>query len=151
MAPDLPLIVDDATGWYVLGEAGGLALLGGTDRDGTVSLETREEPDTLDRIFSTSVTRAPELENSGLVNTIVGLRSMSPDDRALIGPLPQVQGLYCACAFSGHGFMHAPATARGLAELITTGRSETIDLSAFDPRRFSDSAGHELQRETYVF
>ncbi|HTD06219.1 FAD-binding oxidoreductase [Undibacterium sp.] len=38
---------------------------------------------------------------------------------------------YVLAGFSGHGMMHAPAAGRGLAELITGGRYETIDLCNF--------------------
>lgn len=40
-----------------------------------------------------------------------------------------------ANGFSGHGIMHAPATGRGLAELILHDRYQTIDLSCFGYRR----------------
>ncbi|MES2830494.1 MAG: FAD-binding oxidoreductase [Pseudomonadota bacterium] len=35
---------------------------------------------------------------------------------------------HVVAGFSGHGMMHAPAAGRGIAELITKGRFETIDL-----------------------
>ena len=136
--------------WYILGEPGGICLVGGTDRAGTVSLTPDQEAETVDRILDVSVSRAPDLADAGLVNTIVGLRTMSPDDHALIGGVPDISGLYCACGFSGHGFMHAPAVGEGLADLITEGQSAKIDLSAFAPDRFADG-DQPLVPETHVF
>jgi len=43
-----------------------------------------------------------------------------------------------ATGFSGHGLMHAPGTGRGIAELITTGGYDTIDLTPFGWDRVRD-------------
>jgi FAD-dependent oxidoreductase domain-containing protein 1 len=43
----------------------------------------------------------------------------------------RLNNLVLANGFSGHGIMHAPATGRGLAELIIHGSYQSIDLSCF--------------------
>jgi glycine/D-amino acid oxidase-like deaminating enzyme len=40
-----------------------------------------------------------------------------------------LRNLFTAAGFSGHGMMHAPAAGRAIAELISYGRFETIDLT----------------------
>lgn len=45
-----------------------------------------------------------------------------------------------AAGFSGHGMMHAPATGRGIAELIIKGRYESIDLTRLGYERVLQNA-----------
>lgn len=145
---DLPLIVDSDSGWYLKAEPGGIALVGGTDRDVQPACDTLPEQNVVDRIVEATVRRAPRLADAGIIRTIVGLRCMSPDDHACIGRMANIEGLYCAAGFSGHGFMHAPAAGMALSELIATGQSAA--LAGFDPRRFErDSTASAPER--YVF
>jgi sarcosine oxidase subunit beta len=145
----LPLIVDGGTGWYMKAEPGGIALIGGTDREGKVSLQTSPEQDAIERIIESGIRRVPRLEEAGMVRTIVGLRCLSPDDHALLGKVPGVEGFYCAVAFSGHGFMHAAAAGAAIAELMLNGKAASFDLGPFEPGRFS--AESKGEPEKYVF
>ncbi len=42
-----------------------------------------------------------------------------------------------AAGFSGHGFMHSPATGQLMAEMIVDGAARTIDVSPFRIERFA--------------
>ena len=61
---------------------------------------------------------------------------MTPDDHPVVGPVPGVEGLYVAAGFSGHGFMHAPATARLVVEQMLDGRAHTLDIRDLSLERF---------------
>ncbi len=61
---------------------------------------------------------------------------MTPDDHPVVGAVPGVAGLYLAAGFSGHGFMHTPATAQLVVEEMLDGRTHTIDITDLSLERF---------------
>ena len=52
------------------------------------------------------------------------------------GPVPEIEGFWCAAGFSGHGFMQAPAAALLLSQLLLDQRSD-IDITPFAFTRFA--------------
>jgi 4-methylaminobutanoate oxidase (formaldehyde-forming) len=64
-----------------------------------------------------------------------GLLTMTPDGRFLAGPSPDLAGLWLNTGCNGSGFSFSPALGEALAAWITTG-APTVDMAAFDPRRF---------------
>lgn len=100
------------------------------------------EPDTYlfdDVIRDALARRVDGFEDAELVRAWAGHYEMNTfDQNAIVGPHPDVGGFWFACGFSGHGVMHAPAAGRGIAELVTTGRYETIDLSPFGASRLRE-------------
>jgi FAD-dependent oxidoreductase domain-containing protein 1 len=71
------------------------------------------------------------------VRTMPGLYDQNDfDGNVIIGPRPGGPGnFHLLAGFSGHGLMHAPGCGRAMAELLLTGRYQTIDLSRFGWRR----------------
>jgi len=61
---------------------------------------------------------------------------MTPDDHPIVGKVPGVDGLYIAAGFSGHGFMHSPATARLVVEEMLDGKAKALDISDLSLERF---------------
>jgi sarcosine oxidase subunit beta len=62
---------------------------------------------------------------------------MTPDDHPVVGAVPGVAGLYIAAGFSGHGFMHTPATAQLVVEEMLDGRAHTLDIADLSLERFA--------------
>lgn len=62
---------------------------------------------------------------------------MTPDDHPVVGAVPGVAGLYIAAGFSGHGFMHTPATAQLVVEEMLDGRAHTLDITDLSLERFA--------------
>ena len=61
------------------------------------------------------------------------------DHNGVVGFHDELRNFVFATGFSGHGVMHAPAIGRGVAELITTGKFRTIDMSALGWERIRSS------------
>ena len=53
-----------------------------------------------------------------------------------VGHVPDLENFICANGFSGHGMMHAPAVGVSIAELITDGEADSIDLTPYSIQRF---------------
>ncbi|ELY38210.1 FAD dependent oxidoreductase, partial [Natronorubrum tibetense GA33] len=51
-----------------------------------------------------------------------------------------VPGYITAAGFSGHGFQHAPATGKLVAELVADGEASLVDIEALSSDRFEDEA-----------
>lgn len=65
-----------------------------------------------------------------------GLYENTPDHHAILGGC-EIEGLYFACGFSGHGVMHSPATGRALSEIMLDGESRFLDVSDLSFDRFA--------------
>ena len=84
--------------------------------------------------------RFPAFEKTKVKSTLPGLYDQNDFDGNVIigagaGGLTNFQML---AGFSGHGLMHAPGCGRAMAELILTGRYQTIDLIRLGWRRLPD-------------
>jgi len=95
-----------------------------------------------DVVWPACAARIPDFEALKLKREWAGLYDQNElDGNMILGNWPgRLDNFYVACGFSGHGLMHAPAVGRALAELITKGRFETLDLSRMGYQRVVDNA-----------
>jgi glycine/D-amino acid oxidase-like deaminating enzyme len=85
--------------------------------------------------------RVPALERLRLLSAWAGHYEMNLfDHNGVIGRVPGFDNMLVATGFSGHGVMHAPATGRGIAELIAHGRYVSLDLSPLGYERIARNA-----------
>jgi sarcosine oxidase subunit beta len=133
---DRPFTVDLASGAYLHPETGP-AVIGGNDRDVPEGTDITVDWDLLPSLLAALVARWPDMESAQVRRGWAGLREMTPDDHALVGPLDAVPGLWVATGFSGHGFMQAPAIGETVAQLMTTGASD-IEISMLRAERFAE-------------
>jgi len=69
------------------------------------------------------------------------LRTHGADERFVVGPDPEVEGLWFLAGLGGHGITCGLPAALLLAEHMTQGRSSHPLAAAFDPRRFAAARG----------
>jgi glycine/D-amino acid oxidase-like deaminating enzyme len=72
-----------------------------------------------------------------------GLFTMTPDGRFVIGPVPDLAGLWVASGCNGSGFSSSPAIGEALAAWICD-RPDRLDISALSPARFGPMTDEEL-------
>lgn len=89
----------------------------------------------LDEMSKTVTELLPPLGNLRVIRQWAGLYNITPDKQPILGPVKELEGLFLAIGFSGHGFMLAPMTGLLLAEQILKMKT-TIDISMLDKDRF---------------
>jgi sarcosine oxidase subunit beta len=132
----VPLTTDRRSGFYFRKEMEQVLLSPGDVEDIGEDLVVPMDWGKVESAVQMAIHRIPVIERARIAGGWAGLRPLTPDDHAIIGPAPEVEGMFLAVGFGGHGFQHSPATGRHVAEWILDGRS-SLDLSLFDPARFS--------------
>ena len=89
-----------------------------------------------DRIWPVLAARVPAFAAVKVASSWAGYYELNLfDHNGIIGRHPDVANVVFAAGFSGHGMQHAPATGRGVAELLAEGGFTTLDLSPLGWRR----------------
>ncbi|WP_052888834.1 NAD(P)/FAD-dependent oxidoreductase [Thermogemmatispora carboxidivorans] len=144
---ELPMVVDQATGFHFRWRDGGL-LLGLPHQPSpeeqaasralaAAAFDLTLDPGVWPQIERVGARRFPVLAGLRLRRAWAGLYEMTPDEHPVLGPT-EVEGFLCACGFSGHGFMHAPLAAQLLIDYLTTGKSSTLAIEQFSLQRFRE-------------
>ncbi len=139
-----PVIADLPNGYYCRPDPGGRTLIGALDVSGdeqVLNADSYNEgiSDAFIAWSRAQITaRMPAMDRSHSRGGYAGLYTLTPDSHPILGEAPAIRGLYLAAGFSGHGFKLSPAVGRGLAELITHGAYETLDLTPLRATRFAE-------------
>jgi len=133
--------IDSVTATYFRSDGQDKFLIGdfygkrGADPD---NFPQRASDNGLEEIIERACRRVPRLENAEVIRGVTGIYDMTPDCRPLLGEIPGVRGLYVCAGFSGMGFKISPAVGLVMSELLTDGRGNTVDITAFRPGRFAE-------------
>jgi sarcosine oxidase subunit beta len=143
-----PMVIDMSTGFHFRREGKGI-LLAWNDPKETPGFKTEFDETFVEKILTHAASRVPVLAEAGVNprRAWAGLYEMTPDHHAIIGPAPNVEGLYFVNGFSGHGVMHSPASGKIAADLILAGHSDLIDATQLSVERFRQG---KLLEETAV-
>jgi sarcosine oxidase subunit beta len=133
----IPLTTDRASGFYFRKEMEQVLLSPGDVEDIGADFEVPVDGAKIEETVTKAVHRVPILEQARIAGGWAGLRPLTPDDHAIIGWAPGVEGFFLAVGFGGHGFQHSPATGRHVADWIVDGKP-SMDLSLFAPDRFAN-------------
>ncbi len=114
-------------------------------KDGTIlSAATREEGvfnntvtgDAISQMVASAKEIFPILGDAEFISASAGVRPGTPDGMPILGPLPQLTGVSIAARHDHVGIMSSPATAKIMAEYVTTGDESMIQF--FNLNRFSE-------------
>ncbi len=132
----VPLTTDTASGFYFRKEMEQVLLSPGDVEDIGEDFAVPMDWGRVEETVQKAIHRIPVISEARIAGGWAGLRPLTPDDHAIIGPAPDREGFFLAVGFGGHGFQHSPATGRHVAEWILDG-TPSLDLSLFDPARFA--------------
>jgi len=135
--------IDSITTTYFRSDGGDKTLVGDFYGERAVDPDhypQRPTDEWLEEIIERTSKRIPKLQNAEMMRGVTGVYDMTPDSRPLLGELTAVRGLYVCAGFSGMGFKISPAIGLVMSELLLDGHGKTVDISAFQPNRFTEDA-----------
>ena len=135
----LPLTVLPS-GLYFRTETGGVILLGKSMVEDPPGFDfSWDDKRFMEILWPELAEFVPAFDRLKLVRGWAGLYAVNTlDGNAILGEWPELQGLFLANGFSGHGLQQAPAVGRYLTELILN-LPLSLDLSIFGPARVLDN------------
>ncbi|QYJ24144.1 FAD-binding oxidoreductase [Achromobacter sp. ES-001] len=139
--PNCPLLIDPSGIWFRPDGDKFLCGYSPDAADDADDLPLDAQLDAFDNhVWPALAARVPAFEAVRVRSAWAGYYEMNVfDHNAIIGAHPDCPNLYFANGFSGHGLQQAPATGRGIAELLRYGAYRSLDLSALSFQRVLDN------------
>lgn len=128
-----PVILPVESGHYLVAFDDGRVVAGATRETGS-GFDHRVTAGGLAEILSRALATAPGLTHGTHLETRVGFRPMSPDERPLLGQVADMDGLVVATGLGPTGLTLGPY-AGAIAACVALGQPPAIDLAPLDPLR----------------
>lgn len=126
-------LVSSHDGQYLVPRINNTVLVGSTMEEAGFDDGVTEEGREVLAVAAASL--IPALAEARIVEAWAGLRPLSADGWPILGPDPEVEGLFYAAGHGRSGILHAPLTGKALAELVVDGGTE-VEWEAFGIQRF---------------
>jgi glycine/D-amino acid oxidase-like deaminating enzyme len=126
------------TEWYFRPEGRGVLM--GMGKWPTEDLDIQFSPEMMDEIIEAAVHRVPILEQATVQTAWTGIRSLTPDERPILGPVSAVDGFILNCGWGGTGIIQAPIAGQLVAEYVVQGYTSTMDIGPLTLGRFEERA-----------
>ena len=146
---DHPIVADNLNGFSARPDIGGLTMIGAGEEE-FVDADTFNQGVDMDVVqptFEAIAKRIPAMSRAVFRGGWSGAFTVTPDWHPILDRIEGIDGLYCAVGFSGHGFKESPMIGKAMAELITKGKSECVDISMLNLNRFETG---DLLRSRYA-
>jgi D-amino-acid dehydrogenase len=115
---------------YILSFENGQVVIGTTHEDDEI-FDTRVTAGGIHEILEKGLRIAPGLNSSALLDIRVGFRPYTPGFLPIIGPMPEVEGLFVANGLGASGLTAGPYLGKELAKLVI-GDPLEIDLGKYN-------------------
>lgn len=134
----VPMTIDLDTGFFMRKESGRV-LMGWSDPDEPAGYNCSFDPGYIEAVAEKAIIRVPVLSEAAVNprRCWAGLYEVSPDHHPILGESHEIEGLFLANGFSGHGMMHSPAAGMILSDLILEKKTGLMDVDPLRPGRFS--------------
>jgi len=141
-----PLTIDMQSGFYLRSE-GRRILFGRSNPGESPGFTEGIDWDWLEPTLQVGVARFPWLGEVRLDHHACwwGYYEVTPDHNPILGRLPSVENWINAAGFSGHGVQQAPMVGRLIAEEITLGKAQSVNIDPLRIDRLSEQK--KVQKE----
>jgi D-amino-acid dehydrogenase len=129
-------IVQPLLSHYLVSWPGGRVACGGTFEP-SAGFSTTVTAAGLFELLRECLVVAPGLADASYLETRVGLRPTSSDDRPVLGPVPGWRNVWVATGHGANGLLLGPYSAKLLAQQILAEPTETPIADELDPSRFT--------------
>jgi len=142
-----PMVISFSKNIYCQQTPEGSFVMGRGDRDEPGSYNIGSSWSFMEKMAATCCELMPLLQDLYIVRQWAGLYSLTPDRHPIYGGVREMEGMYLACGFSGHGFMFAPATGTAVAEAVCN-LPPSLPVRGLDKDRFE--RGEEIWEPSVV-